>query len=92
MICLVSLLMARPGTKPELVRRWSWQKDNDLDLEPPPNGHLRTWVGQPESKDWDRLQAFKERDGWSTVHHGRKFVAEDNKESDVQDKVSFTGG
>jgi hypothetical protein len=38
------------------------------------DGITRTWRGSPDSRDWERLAAFKKRDGWETVDHRRDFI------------------
>lgn len=86
LLCLVIVEMARPGSPKELVTRWRQQRACSLSLDPPANGQLRIWKGLPDGRDWDRLVAIKQRDGWGLVSHRREFV--DEKE-EIKDRVSF---
>ena len=52
------------------------------------DGVKRTWKGDPESRDFDRLEAFKNRDGWKTVKHGREFI-EHSQDGVRKDAVEF---
>lgn len=74
LLCLVTLEMTRPETPPALVSRWREQRQHGDTLSPDPAWHLRAWCGQPASRDWDRLQEGKKRDGWQTISHRREFV------------------
>ena len=88
LVCVCSLTMARPGTPLESILAWHEQFRLDRPLRPiPKDGELRTWKGNPDERDFDRLRAFKVADGWAFVHEGREFVEWDTKE--VKDRVSL---
>jgi len=50
-------------------------------------GVCRVWRDLPDSRDWDRLIAFKERDGWVLKSHRREFVRLEREE--LEDQVEF---
>jgi len=68
--------------------RRAYEADQSLpagELRPDPSRYLRTWKGSPESRDFDRLVAFKQRDGWGLVSHRREFFQRDDDE--LKDKA-----
>jgi len=84
LMCLVTVELARPGVSPELVARWKLQRESGRDLAPDPDGELRTWRGWSDDRDWERLIAFKRRDGCLLVSYRREFI---DCNDEVQDKV-----
>ena len=88
LICVVVLEMARPGTPKELLSRWKSQREKGDSLSPDPSGYLRTWKGNTKSRDWERLEAFKIRDGWRLFSHDREF-RDGGQSGEMKDKVNF---
>lgn len=81
LVCVVTLEMVSPDC-PHL-ERWRRQYEHEDTLSPEPEGgEFRRWRGSPESRDWDRLEAYKKRQGWRTLSLRRDFV----ERSDVQEK------
>ena len=87
LICLVNLELAAPDTPAEVVARWRQQRQRGEALHPEPAGNLARWRGKPETRDWDGLQAAKQRDGYRLISHKREFVEADEK----KDEVEFAG-
>ena len=92
--CVVSVEMARSGTPTDLWHAWRKQRDaearrsddfNSLPLVPDPQGQVVCWRGAPEVRDWDRMVAAKERDGYRLVSHRREFIHKSSGE--MRDKV-----
>ncbi len=96
-VCLVIVEMVRPPRKATVtpddmrrkIKRWRLQREHDDSLSPAPEeGEIRLWRGQQDERDWDRLVAFQERNGWYLLSHRREFVT-DNAGGERQDKVEF---
>lgn len=88
--CVVIVEMVRPSCPWALWRRWKDRREYEAkqdypasELQPDSSAHLRTWKGAPESRDFDRLIAFKQRDGWGLVSHRRELY----KAEELTDKV-----
>ena len=84
--CLVVVEMVRPGTPHGLYRKWKharereeagplypcWDEHHCRTAEP--SDYVRTWRGLPDTRDWERLVALKQRDSWGLVSHRREFI------------------
>ena len=94
-VCIVVVELARPGVPLAICKQWKAQRDAEVVrpgserplLVPEPVWEVQLWRGEPEERDWDRLVAFKIRDGWRLICHRREFVRRWTEE--VADKVAF---
>lgn len=84
LVCIVTVEMMRPGTSFQQRTAWIDQHKAGRELRPEPNGQLRRWKGKSDSRDWDRLIAFKQRDGWALLSFRREFLEEDEIKDQVE--------
>ena len=90
-VCIYVVEMCRPGCSLDAFLSWFKQRQREESSGRPceplpklngadPDEFIRTWKGPREARDWDRLKAFKKRDGWGEVSSRREFVTVDSGE------------
>lgn len=83
LVCVVTVEMIRPGTSCLQRTAWIDQHKAGRELRPAPNGQLRIWKGSSALRDWDRMIAFKQRDGWTLLSFRREFL----EDTEIKDQV-----
>ena len=88
-ICIYVVELCRPGCNLDTFLEWFKQRNREERGELPPSPlrpeplareFIRTWKGERDERDWDRLVIFKKRDGWGEVSKRREFVTVDDGE------------